>query len=330
MSTIRDIAREAGVSVSTASLALNGDARVRPDTRLRVLTAAEQLDYHPSRTAKNLSSGRTWSLHLMNPMRDAGLSSTFFTRFVRGVHDVVAALDYTLALTVLDDEAEADEILRKLVLERWTDGVILMNVSEEQSFLQKLLQHEFPHVLLGHSTLPGVTSVDNDNHAVAADATAHLLARGRQPLAFLNGPAPHAFVQERAKGFRLAHERAGLRAADWQVQFGVTSAEGARTRVRQLLESGECFGGVLANSDEAAIGALRAVRDAGLHVPNDVAIVGINNDDLTEYTDPRLTSVELNAAELGRVAAELLIRSIDRHPAERRLVPHHLVQRDSS
>ncbi len=330
MTTIRDIARRAGVAVSTASLALNGDERVRPDTRSRVLAAAAQLDYHPSRTAKNLSSGRTWSLHLMNPLGDADLSSSFFTRFVHGVHDVVHTRDYTLALTVIDDEVEADALLDKLILERWTDGVILMNLSEEEPLLVKLVQHDFPHVLLGHSGLPGITSVDNDNVAVGRDAAAHLLGRGRAPLLFLNGPEGHAFAQERARGFVAAHRAAGAAVAPDAVQFDVTSAEAARARLGALLARGRSFGGVMASSDEVAIGALRALRDAGLRVPADVALVGMNNDDLAEYTDPRLTSVELNAAELGREAAELLIRSIDRHPPERHLVAHRLVQRDSS
>lgn len=330
VSTIRDIARQAGVAVSTASLALNGDERVAPDTRKRVLAVAERLDYHPSRTAKSLSSGRTWSLHLLNPMGEAGLSSSFFTRFVHGVHDVVHTRDYTLALTVLDDEAEARDLLGKLILERWTDGVILMNLSEEEPLLAKLLQHDFPHVLLGHSGLPGITSVDNDNVAVGRDAARHLLERGRAPLLFLNGPEAHAFAQERARGFVAAHAAAGVPVDPDAVQFGVQTAEDARARLGGLLAGGGEYGGVLASSDELAIGALRALRDAGRRVPTDVAVVGMNDDALTEYTDPRLTSVDLNAAELGRVAAELLIRSIERHPPERRLVAHRLTQRDSS
>lgn len=330
MSTIRDIARAAGVSVSTASLALNGDARVRPGTRQRVLDAAKALEFHPSRTAKSLSSGRTWSLHLLNPLADRGLSSSFFTRFVRGVHEVVHRHEYSLALTVLDDEAEAEAALEKLVLERWSDGVILMNLSEEARLLEMVLEQGFPHVLLGHSAREGVRSVDSDNEAVARDAAAHLLARGRAPVLFLNGPERHAFTQERARGYRLAHRLAGQACGEALVQFGLTSAEAARSRVRELLAGGARFGGVLASSDELAVGALRALRDADLRVPADVAIVGMNNDDLTEYTDPPLSSVELNAPQLGRAAAELLIAAIDRQAPERRLVPHHLVQRDSS
>lgn len=330
MTTIRDIARRAGVSVSTASLALNGDGRVRPLTKQRVLEAAARLNYHPSRAARSLSSGRTYSLHLFNPMGDSGLSSSFFTRFARGVHEVVHAHSYTLALSVLDDEDEAVAALEKLMLERWTDGVILMNLSRDEHLLERLLAQAFPHVLLGHSEREGVSSVDNDNEAAARDAAAHLLGRGRGPVLFLNGPGGHAFTQERARGYRLAHEQAGERLREENIHFGLTSAESARQRITALLAGGVQFGSVLASSDAVAVGAMRGLRDAGLSIPQDIAVLGMNNDDLCDYTDPRLSSVELNAQALGREAAALLMAGLAGGAAERRLVPHRLVLRDSS
>lgn len=328
MTTIRDIARLAGVSVSTASLALNGDERVRPATRQRILAAAEELEYYPSHTARSLSSGRTWSLHLLNPLGNAGLSSSFFTRFVHGVHRIVHRHDYTLALTVLDDEAAVSREVEKLMRERRADGVILMNLSEEECLLEKLLQSGFPHVLLGHSLRAGVTSVDSDNQAAAGDATRHLLRSSRKSILFLNAPEQHAFAQERARGYRLAHG-AGHEPDAALLRFGLTNAESARKEVENCLRQGLVFDAVLASSDELAIGALRALRDAGKRVPQDVALVGMNNDDLAEYTDPRLSSIELNAEELGLEAARLLLGSIGGNAPERRLVPHHFVQRDS-
>lgn len=330
MSTLRDIAVKAGVAVSTASLALNGDTRVKSATRQRVLDAASALDYHPSRAAKSLSSGRTWSLHLFDFLSDGGLSSSFFTRFVRGVHDVVHSHSYTLALTVLEDEAEASEALNRLIRERWTDGVILMNLSEEERLLSTLLSHNFPHVLLGHSERAGVWSVDSDNEAVARDATRHLLGRGRGPVLFLNGPARHAFVQERARGYRQVHAEFGDDPQETLLQFDLGSAQEARERIGFLLREGLAFGSVLTASDALAVGALRGLRDADKRVPNDVAVVGMNNDDLTEYTDPPLTSVELNAHALGREAAQSLLASLAGAAPQRRLVPHRLVVRASS
>ncbi len=327
MTTIRDIARLARVSVSTASLAINGDERVTAATRERILEAARQLDYHPSHVARSLSSGRTWSLHLLNPMGRAGASSGFFTRFVYGLHEEVHKLDFTLALSVLDDEQDALEELDKLIRERRADGVILMNLKEDECLLARLLESGFPHILLGHSNREEVNSVDSDNEAVARDATRHLLASGRKSILFLNAASNLTFAKERLAGYLTAHD---AQADERLVRSGLSTAEDGRAELNRCLAEGPEFDAVLASSDEVAFGALRALRDAGLSVPQDVEIMGINNDDLTMYTEPRLSSVDLNATELGREAAARLLASIDGWPAERKLVPHRLVFRESS
>lgn len=327
VTTIRDIARLARVSVSTASLAVNGDDRVSAATRERVLKAARQLDYHPSHVARSLSSGRTWSLHLINPMSRAGASSGFFTRFVYGLHEEVRKLDFTLALSVLDDEQDALAELDKLIRERRADGIILMNLNEDECLLARLLESGFPHVLLGHSTRDEVNSVDSDNEAVARDATRHLLASGRSSILFLNAASNLTFAKERVAGYRAAHH---AEPDERLVRSGLRTAEDGRAEVNRCLAEELEFDSVLASSDEVAFGALRALRDAGLSVPQDIEIMGINNDDLTMYTEPRLSSVDLNAAELGRQAAAQLLASIDGKPASRKLVPHCLIFRESS
>jgi DNA-binding LacI/PurR family transcriptional regulator len=332
VSTIRDIARRAGVSVSTASLALNNDQRVRPETRARILDAAEALNYHPLRAARSLSSGRTWSIQLINPVTDTALSSGFFTRFARGIHDTARENHYSVALSILDDEVEAQDVLNRLMLERWADGVIVMNPSEHDGLLARLADKGFPHVLLGRSSAGGVSSVDNDNHMVAFDATTHLLQAGLGPVLFLNGPSHHTFTYDRAEGYRDAHQATGKELRDAFILSIAGTADAARRTVSERLNGGPEFRSILAISDAQALGAMRAVQEAGFRVPDDVAIIGMNNDDVTEYTFPRLSSIELNAYRLGQSAAEILIQTIDGvlSGPERRIIPHHLVVRESS
>ncbi len=327
MSTIRDIARQAGVAVSTASLALNGNARVRPVTRQRVLDAAEALNYHPLRAAKSLSSGRTCALQLLNPVGDGALSSGFFTRFLRGIHDTAREAGYSVALSVLDDENEAEELVERLTAERWSDGVILMNPSASPQLEGHLSSRSFPFVVLGRATVESVLSVDNDNVQVAFDATRHLLRYGG-PVLLLNGPSQQTFTQDRAAGYRKA-----LGGAFEPLICSVPGTAGeARAEVSRLLAEGPAFRSVLAVSDATAIGAMRALRTAGKCVPEDVAVMGMNNDDVAEYTDPRLSSVELGATELGCEAATLLLHALadEPVPSRRRLVAHHLVLRESA
>lgn len=332
MSTIRDIAKRAGVSVSTASLAFNGDARVRESTRQRVLEAASALDYRPHRAAKMLSSGRTQTVHLLNPVADAPLSSGFFVRFSRGVHDVMRQAGYSVSLSVLDHEAEAREVLKRLVLERAVDGVILVNPSQPDTLSELLHRADFPFVLLGRGAHAARSTVDNDNVAVAFDAAAHLLERGHAPVLFLSGAAQQTFAHERLLGYRRALEQAGEPFQEALVHHPGGSAADARRYVAELLAHGLHFRSVLAVSDPLAIGAMRALRERERRIPEDVAVVGMNNDELAEYVDPPLTSVDLDAYGLGRQAAAQLLRLLaaDAAVEARVVVAHRLVIRGSS
>ena len=329
VSTIRDIAKQAGVSVSTASLALNGDARVRAATRQRVLDAAAVLDYHPVRAARSLSSGRTWSIHLLDPALGANMSSGFFTRYLRGLHDGARDGGYTLTLTVPQDETEARAVLKRLIAERWSDGVVLMNPSEHDGLLEDVVAAGFPHVLLGRSPVVGVSTVDNDNVAVARDATAHLLSAGRTAPLLVNGPAYRTFTQDREQGFREACAHAGVAATVVHVDG---PPDAVRSALHEHLDAGRALDAIVAVSDPQAIVAMRTLHERGIGVPHDVAIIGMNNDDLAQYTNPRLSSVELNAFALGHNAIDLLLAGMD-HASEvatQRRVPHELVIRESS
>ncbi len=332
MSTIRDIAKLAGVSVSTSSLAVNGDRRVRESTRERVLEAAKSLNYRPHRAAQMLSSGRTQTVLLLNPVADAPLSGGFFMRFSRGVHDTMREAHYSVSLSVVDSEAEAEGVLQRLILERAADGVILVNPSQQGVLIDVLRQAAFPFVLLGQGAQPIVPSVDSDNVQAAFDATAHLLERHGAPILFLNGGPHQTFAHERLVGYKKALEYAGEPFGASFVHRPGGSAADARRCVAELLKRGLRFRGLLAVSDPLAVGAMRALRAFGRRIPEDVAIVGMNNDELADYVDPPLTSVDLNAYGLGQQAATQLLELVtDSASSGRRvLVPHRLVIRGSS
>lgn len=331
MKTIRDIAKIARVSVSTASLALREDPRVRAETRTRILEVAEALDYRPMRAARSLSSGKTWTLDVINPVSDVGLSSSFTSRFLHGVHDTAQQARYSVALRIVESEQGAVETVERLIQERATDGVITMNPSDNELLVDLLSDRGVPHVLLGRLAERTVCSVDNDNVAVAADATEHLIERGHTPILFLSGPGRHTFTVDRLQGYIQTLEQHGM--ADGALTcMSDGTGEAARRNVRELLEEGSPLRSVLATSDVLAIGALRGIRDAGRAIPEDIALMGMNNDDLTEYTDPRLSSVELNAFELGRRAADALLHLIGgtaKH-VPRAIVPHAVVAREST
>lgn len=331
MTTIRDIARRAAVSVSTASLALNGDARVRPATRERVLAAAAALDYHPSRTARSLSRGRTWSVQLLYPGGSA-MSSGFFTRFVRGLHDGARLRGTSLALAVPVDADEARATLLRMMRERWADGAVFMNLDVDDPLPDLAAAHGFPHVLVGRAARDDVPTVDNDNRAVAFDVARTLLERGCRHLLLLNGHDGQAFTRERAAGFTDAHHHAGIGLEPAQIVFTNDRPESAQQAVDDRLRAGQPLDAVVAISDAMAAAALQTLRRHGLDVPGSVRVFGMNNDDIGRFAVPSLSSVELHAHELGHQAATLLLDQVEGHTPDplRRLVGHQLIERETS
>lgn len=331
VTTIRDIARGAGVSVSTASLALNGDARVRAPTRERVLQVASELDYHPSLAARSLSRGRTWSLHLLYP-GEGSMSSGFFSRFVRGLHDGARERGTSVALSVPTDADEAQATLMRMIRERWADGVVFINLGADDPLLDLAAEHGFPHVLVGRAARAEVPTVDNDNHAVAADVTRALLERGARDLLLLNGPTGQAFTRERAAGFAAAHAAAGVDLAEDAVVYTSGRLDAAQAAIEGWLDAGRALDGVVAVSDPLAVAALQVLRHRGIDVPGRVRVFGMNDDDLGRYVTPSLSTVELHATELGVAAAGLLLDQVEGRPLRphRRIVGHTLVERETS
>lgn len=330
MTTIRDIARQAGVSVSTASLALNGSARVAEATRHRVEAVAERLGYRPSRAARNLSLGRTHSIVVLDPAGGEALTGGFFARFVRGLHDAALERGYTLAISIVADESEALAQTDTLVQERWCDGVVVLNPSDNLDLLALLGERGFPHVVLGRDPRHDAPSVDNDNRAVGRDAARHLLGLGRRRLVLLDGPEAQTFARDRADGFRAALREAGLEPGPDAVRYTDGGPDASEALVPELLAAG--VDGVVAVSDLQAIAVLRGLRRAGARVPDDVAVVGMNNDALGDYVEPRLTTIDLDARALGRAAARMLLGRIAApdEPGGRELVGHRLIQRESA
>lgn len=331
MTTIRDIARSAGVSVSTASLALNGDSRVRLQTRERVRAAAEALDYHPSLAARSLSRGRTWSIQLLYPASGT-MASGFFSRFVTGLHNGARERSTSLALAVPFDAEEAAQTLTRMIRERWSDGVVFINLDDDAALLALARKHRFPHVLIGRAADASVPSVDNNNALVAGDVARHLMAKGaRQPL-LLNGPAGSFFTRERAQGFRDALRLAGVANHAESVLFTDGQAESAQVAMHARLDAGKPLDAVAAVSDALAVAAIQALSQRGLRVPQDVRVCGMNNDDIARFVTPSLSSVDLHAEELGLTAGRLLLDQVEGLPldAPRRLVGHHIVERETS
>jgi len=331
--TIREVAKRAGVSVSTASLALNGKPRVSPATRQKVLQAAQELDYYPHVTAKNLADGQTRTLSLIIPVSLEHLFSSagFFARLLQGMHRAALEGGYRLSLHIVESEEEAADQMREIVRSRAADGLLITNPTVNPPYLDFLKEQEIPYVFIGRPLEADLPHVDNDNIAVSYLGVSHLIEKGHRRIAFLNGPDRFTFCLDRLKGYRQALAEAQIPYDEELVWTSPLTEEQAYETTAAALRRRCDFSALFAVSDIQAIGALRALREGERRVPEDVALVCVNNTALTHHFVPPLTTIDLHEDQLGYWSVRLLIRALSGKATDqgRIIVPSELILRGS-
>ncbi|WP_432013108.1 LacI family DNA-binding transcriptional regulator [Streptomyces cucumeris] len=327
--TLENVARHAGVSRATVSRVVNGATTVGEDSREAVLRAIRELGYIPNQAARSLVTQRTDSFALVLPEEPGRVFSDdqFFPGVVRGVSQELEAADKQLVLMMARSPASRDRIER-FALARHVDGVMVASMHGADPLPAALARMGIPVVCneraLGAATLP---YVGVDNVAGAAGAVRHLAASGRTRIATVAGPQDMVAGVDRLAGYRSALREAGL---DPSVAVGDFTQESGVVAMRELLERQPGLDAVFVASDLMAIGVLRALRQAGRRVPDDVAVVGFDDIEPARYTEPPLTTVRQPIAEIGRRLAGQLLRLASGESIEPALVlPTELVVRDS-
>jgi LacI family transcriptional regulator len=327
--TIQDVARRAGVSRQTVSRVLNNKGEVRPGTRDRVLAAIEELNYRPNAVARSMVRGHTCTLGCISP----SLTDFTFASIIEGAQAEARRLGYFILTGSAPTEQEVESLLEEF-LHRQVDGLIVFNPYADGRFryLHPLIETGIPVVYLGNTARgEPVSSVRCDDQNGGYQATRYLLDLGHTAIATVTGPPNEECVGDRLNGYRRALEERGLPADDRRVVSGNWSALSGYQATRSLLESGARFTAVFAQNDQMAVGAIRALREAGLRVPGDVSVIGFDDIPLASYFDPPLTTLRQPMAELGEHAARLLIAAIrEPHtPPQRLLIPARIVERAS-
>lgn len=328
---LADVAALAGVSMKTVSNVVHDYPHVAPEMRRRVQDAIDQLGYRPNLTARRLATGRTGMIALAVPEID----HPYFSELSRRVAEVALAGGYRVILEQTLSTSEAEHAVLRDREAGLVDGVIFHPVS--MSSLEISRSHrDTPLVLIGEAAVPLTTDhVMIDNIAAAADATRHLLALGRRRLAFLGAVVGDVTVStdRRLEGFQLALEEAGLRAESSRVLHATDfSPEAGRLAVHVALDSGLDIDGILCRDDQFAVGALRALHERGVGVPDDIALIGWDDTALSRYAFPQLTSVSPDKRAIAETAFGLLVERIDGlvGPGRHRIARHGLAIRESA
>jgi LacI family transcriptional regulator len=327
--TIKDIARESGVNISTVSRALNDAYGVHQETRGHVLAVAAHLNYHPNRVARGLKTRRSHTLALIV----SDIRNPFFAEVARGAEDAAreGGCDLVLCNSDLDPRKQMEYVAS--LLEKQVDGILMnsvANLSRKQQ--DQLAASGVPIVLLNRSAArKSFSTVCADNEAGGVMAAQYLLRLGHQNIAHLTGPRRHGSLTDRARGFlRVLKATNPLRRLT--VLHGENSFLGGYTLAHKLLQQQPEVSAIFAANDLMAFGAIRAMLELGRRVPEDISLLGFDNVELAGVVHPPLTTIHQPKYDMGRAAVETLLRlsrNKDKPVHEHLLLGVELIERAS-
>jgi LacI family transcriptional regulator len=327
--TIKDVARESGVNISTVSRALNNSYGVNDETRQHVLAVANRLQYRPNRVARGLVTGRSHSLALIL----SDIRNPFFAELARGAEDAASAANCDLVLCNSDLDADKQMQYVQSLLEKRVDGILMNSVSalsrEQQA---QLAACDVPIVLLNRSASSrAFSTVCADNEAGGALAANYLLGLGHRTLAHITGPRQHGNLSDRTRGFVRALE-AARDPVEPVVLHGTFNFAGGAALTRKVLENYPGVTAIFAANDVMAFGAVRAILDRGLRIPEDISLMGFDNIEFSSVMYPPLTTIHQPKYQMGHAAVEILLRLArdkQKQMPEQRILGVELIERQS-
>ncbi|MCM3718872.1 LacI family DNA-binding transcriptional regulator [Fictibacillus phosphorivorans] len=331
MVTIADVAKQAGVSKGTVSSVFSKKRPISAEVTERVLNVAKELNYVPNHAARSLATKKNMIIGLKMPTLDTELSS-FDLKVINGVVKKCTEIGYRVLLDRVYDGEDTALFSRDPV-----DGVILLNPKEQDPRIVQYKQLNLPYVLIGRPNNEDVETkyVDNNNIEIVKEVGEFLIESGHKDILFLNASYGMTVAEDRKEGFRRAFENFGLHFLEENViyndqeKYKNGSDYGFYTLIETVKE--KKYTAIIADTDRVALGVLRAARELGMDIPNDLSLVALsNNETLALETTPQLTSIELFPEKLGEEAAEILINVLNDQLAPRhKMIPAKLVVRDS-
>ncbi|PTX59956.1 LacI family transcriptional regulator [Melghirimyces profundicolus] len=306
MTTIRDVAARAGVSVATVSRVLNGSGYVGKDTEIRVKKAIQELNYRPNTVARSLANRKTGTIAVILP----DIMNPFFSELARAVEDTARDGGFTVIFCNSDDLGTREQHYIEVLRQKYIDGIIFASNSMGEDDIVYMNENRIPIVVLDRAPgKSGCTVIRSQNAAGAVMAVRHLMETGCRKIAHIAGPGELITAQERLRGYRKA-----VKGFTWfdesLIVPGHFSIRGGERAVSGLLERHPDVDGIFAGNDLMAIGALKALQRMGRKIPRDISLCGFDGVEMSEWTEPELTTIAQPIYEMGRKAATHLIARI--------------------
>jgi DNA-binding LacI/PurR family transcriptional regulator len=313
--TIRDVARQAGVSHQTVSRVINGSNDVLPETRALVEDVIEKMGYRPSAIARSMARGKTHTLACISP----NLTDYTFASVIEGAETEARQHGYFILSASAADPETFRKLVDELVDHGRVDGLIIINPYIDGRF--KYIPQDFPVVFVGAlSHGEPISSVCLDDEKVAYEAAKHLLSLGHTHIAMVTGPMKEDCSQDRAKGYRRALQEAGITVDESLIIEGDWSATSGKEALLSLTARDQVPTAIFAQNDRMAMGILRAARDVDLDIPSQLAVIGVDDMPLSSYFDPPLTTMQQDMPRIGQEAIRILLDIIQKKNTSTRAI----------
>lgn len=327
--TMREVAQLASVSVQTVSCVVNNTGSISPETRERVLQAIEQLNYHRDPIARSMRTGRTQLIGLLV----LDITNPVLSRIASAIEAAAYTRSYGVLLYNVSLDKRREHAYLKAVTERLVDGLIIVNAVDRDKTFADIQKSAFPTVLIDCLATPSIPSVSVDNHRGAYLVTSHLAQLGHQRIAHLSGAPALEVARQRILGYQQALNDYGLAYSQiihppnnrWDYRSGYVA-------MQQLLQTAPLPTAVFVAGDQMAVGAYRALAEAGLCVPGDMSVIGFDDIEAASYITPPLTTIRQPLEEMGQRALALLFELLDSGRAANRqiILPPELILRQST
>jgi LacI family transcriptional regulator, repressor for deo operon, udp, cdd, tsx, nupC, and nupG len=327
MANIQQVAKQAGVSVATVSRVLNGQNTVSAKTKMKVEETIKKLNYEPSLLGRHLRTSESRLFLILIPT----ISNPFYLEIIKGIEQVAISQNYNILLCETDSNPEKENIYFDLVRKKMADGIISMDPAVNVETLKKLAENYAIIQCSEYEEGTGIPYVTIDNEEASYRAVKHLIQIGHKKIALMNSDEKYLFARQRKMGYKRALEENGITLKnEYIIPTQRLGFENGQQAMKKILNLQDRPTALFAVSDLLAIGALKEINAAGLHVPNDIAVVGFDKIDFSNMTNPTLTTIAQPMKRMGSVAARMLIEKIKGEEVESIILDHELVIREST
>jgi len=308
MATIVDVARRAGVSTSTVSHVINDTRYVSQEIRQKVHAAIDELGYQPNVVARSLRTRKSRIIGVVVP----DITNPFFTASVRAIEEEASKHEYSMILCDTGEQVQQEQKYLNLLISRQVDGIIVAPSAQSAPVIASIFEGGTPVVLLDRE-LPGMSLdlVECDNESGAFDAVSYLIERGHSRICIIAGRVAVSTGAQRLAGYKRAMQEHDLKVDDELIKVGDYRLDLAYQKTREALDTPNRPTAMFVCNNQMTLGAVMAIRDAGLRIPDDISLIGFDDPEWARLMDPPITSVAQPISQMGTKAAEILMARLN-------------------